>query len=166
MSGSAHWPLTIGLPDEAATLKLAAALAQAVRPGDTIALSGGLGSGKTTLARALIRSLAGNPALEVPSPTFTLMQAYPEARIEVRHFDLYRLTAASELDELGFVETGETLTVVEWPERASGRLPPDALRVELAFAGPGRVASLSGPAGWSSRLGTWLRRATLHAKRP
>ncbi|TIS69796.1 MAG: tRNA (adenosine(37)-N6)-threonylcarbamoyltransferase complex ATPase subunit type 1 TsaE, partial [Mesorhizobium sp.] len=88
------------LADEAATARLGEDLAMALRPGDAIALKGDLGAGKSTLARALIRALADDAGLEVPSPTFTLVQSY-ETRVPVHHFDLYRLSSPDELDELG-----------------------------------------------------------------
>lgn len=145
-------PIGIDLPDEAATVALAAALASLLRPGDTVALSGPIGAGKTTFARALIRTLAGDEALEVPSPTFTLVQPYGETRIPVAHFDLYRLAAGTELDELGFDDavTGG-IALVEWPERAAGRFR-DALSVALEPAGSGRRAVLSGDTDWLQRL--------------
>lgn len=148
------WPREVVLPDEAATAALASAIAPLLRAGDVVALSGDLGAGKTTFARALIRVLAGNPALEVPSPTFTLVQAYGEAAIPVSHFDLYRLADGSELDELGFDDAlAAGMALVEWPERARGRLP-GALSIALAMAGSGRTAVLSGNEAWGRRLGS------------
>ena len=132
------------LPDEAATARLGQDLAAALRPGDVLALSGDLGAGKTALARALIRADAGDPDLEVPSPTFTLVQTY-DVRVPISHFDLYRLGSPSELDELGFEEAlREGAVVVEWPERAGGRLPAETVRVELLHEGEGRRAVVSG----------------------
>jgi tRNA threonylcarbamoyl adenosine modification protein YjeE len=132
------------LADEAATARLGEDLAMALRAGDAIALKGDLGAGKSTLARALIRSLADDNSLEVPSPTFTLVQSY-ETRVPVHHFDLYRLSAPDELDELGLDDAlGQGAALIEWPERAGDRLPANALWVELAEQGEGRVARLSG----------------------
>lgn len=132
------------LADEAATARLGEDLAMALRPGDAIALKGDLGAGKSTLARALIRALADDAGLEVPSPTFTLVQSY-ETRIPVHHFDLYRLASPDELDELGLDDAlGQGAALVEWPERAGDRLPERALWVELAEHGEGRIAKLSG----------------------
>ena len=142
----------IALPDEAATQDLGRYLANELQPGDVVALSGGLGSGKTTLARAIVRALAGDAALEVPSPTFTLMQAYETPRGTVVHADLYRIGSPEELLELGFEEVAETgILLIEWPERAGPLLKPDRLDVALALAGGGadggRIARLtaSGP---------------------
>src|SRR3954467_14806085 len=90
------------LPDEQATLRLMIDVANALTPGDLITLSGDLGAGKTTFARALIRYLAEDPEIEVPSPTFTLIQLYELPRFSVAHADLYRLSGPGELAELGF----------------------------------------------------------------
>jgi tRNA threonylcarbamoyl adenosine modification protein YjeE len=144
------------LADEAATVALAEDLAAILRTGDVVALVGDLGAGKSTLARALIRALADDPALEVPSPTFTLVQAYETPRLAVSHFDLYRLADEEELDELGFddaVASGAVL--IEWPDRAGSRLPDEALIVRIA---PGerpqaRLVTLEGDARhWAGRL--------------
>src|SRR5207244_8491426 len=81
--------------------RLAQEVAFLLQPGDTLALEGDLGAGKSTFARALIRAIAGNSALEIPSPTFTLVQSYETPRFEIAHFDLYRLSDPSEIDELG-----------------------------------------------------------------
>ncbi|HEY6632267.1 MAG TPA: tRNA (adenosine(37)-N6)-threonylcarbamoyltransferase complex ATPase subunit type 1 TsaE [Rhizobiaceae bacterium] len=132
------------LPDERATVRLGEDLAMALRPGDVLALSGDLGAGKTTLARGLIRAMAGDERLDVPSPTFTLVQSY-ETRVPLHHFDLYRLGSPDELDELGLDEmlaTGAAL--VEWPERAEGRLPEGTITVELTHDGEGRLAAIAG----------------------
>lgn len=130
------------LASERETTLLGDDLAAALRPGDMLALSGDLGAGKTTLARAIIRALANDEALEVPSPTFTLVQAY-ETRLPVHHFDLYRLSAAEELDELGLSDAlREGVAIVEWPEKAEGRLGVAPIRVSLAEDGDGRRATI------------------------
>ncbi len=132
------------LADEAATARLGEDLAMSLRPGDVLALKGDLGAGKSTLARALIRALADDAGLDVPSPTFTLVQSY-DTRVPVHHFDLYRLSSASELEELGFDEAlAQGAALVEWPERAEATLPANALWIELVHQGEGRLASLSG----------------------
>ncbi|GLK73880.1 tRNA (adenosine(37)-N6)-threonylcarbamoyltransferase complex ATPase subunit type 1 TsaE [Ancylobacter dichloromethanicus] len=129
----AHWDVV--LPDETATGRLAMDLAALLRPGDLVTLGGDLGAGKTTLARAMIRELAGDPELEVPSPTFTLMQVYDLPRHRVVHADLYRLGDPSELDELGWGEqTDGAVTLVEWAERAEGAVAqPDRLEVHITL---------------------------------
>ncbi|HVV78088.1 MAG TPA: tRNA (adenosine(37)-N6)-threonylcarbamoyltransferase complex ATPase subunit type 1 TsaE [Pseudolabrys sp.] len=122
----------IALPDEAATRALAAALAALLKPGDLVTLSGDLGAGKTTFARALIRHLAGNDAIEVPSPTFTLMQSYELPRFPLVHADLYRLNGPSELGELGVDDVAEnSVVLLEWPDRAGDVLSPN--RFDIAF---------------------------------
>ena len=104
---------------EAETSRLARHLASFVRPGDLITLSGGLGVGKTSFARGLIRAVLREPAVEVPSPTFTLMQVYEGENFPVIHADLFRLQSRAELEALGWEEMSENaLVLVEWPERA------------------------------------------------
>lgn len=130
------------LADEQATARFGKDIALALKPGDVLALKGDLGAGKTTLARAVIRALSGDPHLYVPSPTFTLVQAY-DARIPVQHFDLYRLNSADELDELGFDDAARGgISIVEWPERAADRLPATAIRIELDHQMAGRAANI------------------------
>ncbi|MER8806746.1 tRNA (adenosine(37)-N6)-threonylcarbamoyltransferase complex ATPase subunit type 1 TsaE [Mesorhizobium australicum] len=132
------------LADETQTERLGEDLALALRAGDVLALKGDLGAGKSTLARALIRALADDAGLEVPSPTFTLVQSY-DTRVPVHHFDLYRLTSAAELDELGFEEAlAQGAALIEWPERADGYLPKATVLIELVQHGEGRLARLSG----------------------
>lgn len=149
--------LALDLPDEAATARLAEDVAMRLAPGDVIALSGGLGAGKTTFARALIRALAGDPDLEVPSPTFTLAQTYSVGGLTVTHADLYRIGDPAELDELGLAEAAEDGAVlVEWPENAGDRLPPGRLTIALTLAGNGRRATLSGGPPFLARIGRSL----------
>lgn len=136
--------LRLGLADESATQLLGADVALALRAGDVLLLKGDLGAGKTTLARALIRTMADDPALEVPSPTFTLVQAY-DLRVPIRHVDLYRLSSPDELEELGLDEAvTEGAVLVEWPERAEARLPGSAVTIELSTDGDARIAEISG----------------------
>jgi tRNA threonylcarbamoyladenosine biosynthesis protein TsaE len=144
-------PVEIALADEAATERLGAAIARALRAGDAVCLSGPLGAGKSVLARALVRALT-TPDEEVPSPTFTLVQFYEGARLTVAHFDLYRLTSAAEAYELGLDEAlDEGAIVVEWPERLEGRLPPDRLDIEIRTEGDARRARLVPAGAWEGR---------------
>jgi tRNA threonylcarbamoyl adenosine modification protein YjeE len=123
------------LANEQATLKLMTDIAGILEPGDVITLSGDLGAGKTTFARALIRFLAGDPNIEVPSPTFTLTQEYHLPRFPLIHADLYRLSGPGELAELGFDDLPpETVMLIEWPDRAAGFLPPSRLDIALTLA--------------------------------
>jgi tRNA threonylcarbamoyl adenosine modification protein YjeE len=156
--------LTIDLPDEAATVALAEDIAARLMPGDVVALAGDLGAGKTTLARALIRAVADDPYLEVPSPTFTLVQTYAMPRLTVAHFDLYRLSP-DELDEIGFGDAvNHGAVLVEWPERAGDRLPDERLDVALAINGNGRQANVSGAGDiWARFTRSRTARALLDA---
>src|SRR6267143_3323629 len=120
-SGGASF--AVMLPNEEATRRLMVDVAAALEPGDLVTLSGDLGAGKTTFARALIRSLAGDPTIEVPSPTFTLLQTYDLPRFPLVHADLYRVSGTSELAELGFEDLpAGAVTLLEWPDRAAGFL--------------------------------------------
>jgi tRNA threonylcarbamoyladenosine biosynthesis protein TsaE len=138
---------SFSLPDEAATERLGAALAQRLRPRDVVALQGGLGVGKTTLARAILRAASGDPGLIVPSPTFTLVEVYDTRRGVFWHFDLYRLEAPEQVFELGWEEArADGIALVEWAERLGGLLPGERLTVTLAMEGDGRRAELQGDA--------------------
>ena len=142
-------PETIDLPDLAATERLAAELARLARPGDAILLEGPLGAGKTALARAFLRVAAGDPALEVPSPTFTLVQEYETRLGVIRHFDLWRLDGPAAMQELGWDEALDDIVLVEWPDRLGKLRPPDALTVTLVpLQGDARRAELL---GWPGR---------------
>ncbi len=142
------------LDDLSATHALARRLAGVLRGGDVVALRGALGSGKTELARALIRARAG-AALEVPSPSFTLVQDYALAGLVIRHVDLYRVANPAELVELDLVApAADEAWLIEWPEHAGSALPEDRLDVVLE-QGPGpeaRIARLFAGPGWTGRL--------------
>lgn len=154
-------PLSIALPDLGATAVLAEDLALALKPGDCLCLYGDLGAGKSTLARALIRAVADDPDFEVPSPTFTLVQNY-DLRLQIAHFDLYRLSSADELDELGLDEALEDgVALVEWPERASERFGSNVIAISLeGHEDTSRTATISaGP----EFLGRFNRSLTLRS---
>jgi tRNA threonylcarbamoyladenosine biosynthesis protein TsaE len=142
----------IELTDAGATEAFGAALAQALRPGDVVALFGPLGAGKTTLARGILRGLGHEG--DVASPTFPIVIAYdpPDTRLPVAHVDLYRIEAAADLEELGLDEArSQGVLLIEWPERLPA-LWPDALRLMLAAAeGGGRCLTADVPAAWGTR---------------
>jgi len=147
-------PRSLLLADEAATDRLARALAAMLAAGDTVLLSGELGAGKTRLARALIGALSDAPE-EVPSPTFTLLQSYETRKGKVSHFDLYRLAAPEEAYELGIEEAAvDGIALVEWPERLGALLPADRLEIALGFGRrpDERTARLVGHGRWRERL--------------
>jgi hypothetical protein len=130
----------VALANEAATAQLMADLALLTAPGDVITLSGDLGAGKTAAARAMIRYLADDDAIEVPSPTFTLAQSYDLPSLPLLHADLYRISDASELEEIGLSPLPEgTVALIEWPERAGNELPAD--RIDIAFSHPPALGS-------------------------
>jgi tRNA threonylcarbamoyladenosine biosynthesis protein TsaE len=119
--------LHLNSPDE--TCHLAQALAPMLLPGDVLLLSGGIGAGKTHFARCLILASLDVPE-DVPSPTYTLVQTYPGQRGEIWHADLYRLSTAHEVDELGLRDAFTTaICLVEWPDRLEGQTPANALHL-------------------------------------
>ncbi len=144
----------IALPNLTAMECYGARIAQRLRPGDVIALSGGLGAGKTTLARAIIAALGYT--LEVPSPTFTIIETYdaPPLRLPVVHADFYRLETPHELLEIGLEEYREgAVLIAEWPERGGGFANEDAcLQIELQTADEGRIAIARAGADWLGRV--------------
>ena len=136
---------TVSLPDLAATERLAARLAGIVRPGMAVLLEGPLGAGKSAFCRALLRSLADDPGLDVPSPTFTLVQSYDTARGPVHHLDLWRLAGPEGLDELGWDDMLRDIVLVEWPDRLGPHVPERAIGVRLSIVDEdARVAELTG----------------------
>ena len=134
----------VHLPDEGATEDLGRRLAEALKPGDLVLLSGGLGAGKTALARAIIRTVMEDAALEVPSPSFALVQPYASPRGPVLHADLYRLTSEREVDELGLFDRADAIVLVEWPEHAPSLAARATLSIALAIpkGGKGRDAEI------------------------
>jgi tRNA threonylcarbamoyladenosine biosynthesis protein TsaE len=136
--------LSLSLPTAAETEALGQRLAGLARPGDVILLEGPIGAGKSCLARAFIRARLGREE-EVPSPTFTLVQVYEAAGVEIWHADLYRLTHPDEVWELGLDDAFQTaICLVEWPDRLGAHQPPGALHIRLEAMGEGRKAILSG----------------------
>lgn len=134
----------IFLEDDAATAALGQRLASALRPGDIVRLEGDLGAGKTALARAIIRALSGDAELEVPSPTFALVQPYGTPLGPVLHADLYRIADPRETDELGLLDRPEAIVLLEWAERDPELAALATLRVTLAIppGGAGRAAEV------------------------
>src|SRR5580692_7448627 len=140
---------SVALANETATENLMADLALLIGAGDVITLSGDLGAGKTAAARALIRYLAGDSSIEVPSPTFTLAQSYELPPFPLVHADLYRINDAIELEEIGLSPLPEGVVVlIEWPERAPSALPPDRIDIALshrpAMGTTARAAEITG----------------------
>lgn len=140
----------MNLVDEAATAHAGAMLSRVARPGDVIKLSGPLGVGKTALARGFLAALGHEG--EVPSPSFAIVQPYEDLRLPVWHADLYRISEASEIDELGLDSIADGVLVVEWPERAGPDMWPEALTLSLEF-GPGgeRILTANVPPSWEGR---------------
>lgn len=135
---------TLFLADDDATAALGRRLAVALRPGDLLLLDGDLGAGKTALARAIIRTLAGDERLEVPSPSFALVQPYEAGGHPVLHADLYRLRSEYEVDELGLLDRPDAIVLVEWPERSPEVIGRATGRVALGVpkGGDGRTATI------------------------
>jgi len=141
------------LADEAATARLGVAVAGQLRAGEAVCLSGPLGAGKSTLARAMVRALTSADE-DVPSPTFTLVQFYEGPRLNVAHFDLYRLSSPEEAYEIGLDDAlDDGAAVIEWPERLEGDLPPDRLDIEISPAddSAGRRVRLTPHGAWEGR---------------
>jgi len=155
-TSSGSYSFTVDLANEAATYRLVRDVAALIEAGDMVTLSGDLGAGKTTFARAFIRYVAGDDTIEVPSPTFTLTQTYTLPRFSLVHTDLYRLSGPAELTELGFDDATESVvTLLEWPDRATGFLPADRLDIALTLApqqGPNaRSARVTGYGSFAAR---------------
>lgn len=140
------------LPDLAAMQEFGAQIARVMRPGDVVALAGGLGAGKTTLARAILAALGH--AGEVPSPTFTLVETYPDLAVPVAHADFYRIEEPREVAELGIEDYREGAALIaEWPENAGGFAhEPACLSIRLEIADGGRKAIVEPGTDWLGRL--------------
>jgi tRNA threonylcarbamoyl adenosine modification protein YjeE len=136
---------TLFLPDDDATADLGRRLATVLRPGDLVVLEGDLGAGKTALARSVIRTLVGDGALDVPSPSFALVQPYEANGAPVLHADLYRISSPREVDELGLFDRADAIVLVEWPERSDEVMKGATVAIQLAVppGGDGREATIS-----------------------
>lgn len=146
----------LSLPDLAATEALAQRIAPRLAAGDTLLLSGQIGAGKSSFARAVIRARMG-AEVEVPSPTYTLVQTYDAGETEIWHADLYRLGDASEIEELGLIDAMETaICLIEWPEKLDTDAPANALRLGFVAAGSEHRVTLALSDHWHSRIGDCL----------
>ena len=146
--------MIVELPDLVAMADFGRRIAERLRPGDAVALSGGLGVGKTTLARGIIAGLGHES--EVPSPTFTILETYspPGVRVPVVHADFYRLDRPAEADELGLDDYRDGAALIaEWPEHVGGfTTEPGCLAIALEIAGSGRRAIVEAGQDWLGRL--------------
>ncbi len=147
-------PLTVALPDLVAMERFGCTIAGRLRPGDVVALKGGLGAGKTTLARAIIAALGHEG--EVPSPSFAIIEPYdpPAVRLPLVHADFYRLAHPEEAEELGLDDYREGgVLIAEWPDHAGGfGHEPGCLTIALEVADEGRIAIVEGGADWLGRM--------------
>ena len=141
----------LDLPSLAATESLAARVAGQARAGDAILLEGPLGAGKTAFARAFLRAAAADPTLDVPSPSYTLVQTYDTPRFRAHHFDLWRLDGPAALAELGWEDARADLVLVEWPDRLGALRPDEALTIALEPVDEHRRRATL--AGWPDRIG-------------
>ena len=134
---------TLSIANEAELIALGAALIPQLSAGQTVCLSGGLGAGKTTLVRGIIESVLGD--IDVPSPTYTLVQTYDFPEYELWHCDMYRLERPEDGYELGLMDAfEEALCLIEWPDKLGNLIPENVLRIEIAFEGEGRKVTLLG----------------------
>lgn len=154
--------LSLLAPDEAATEAIGAAISSQLQPGDVVTLKGDLGVGKTALARAIIRTRLGDPHLEVPSPSFAIVQPYPG----IVHADLYRLADESEIAELGLLDEEGDILLIEWPQRAPTIFNRSGLRISIAMVpgGEGRLVTVE-PVGRDAKalagaLAPWVKAGT------
>ena len=146
--------LRLTLADADATAAVARDIAARLVAGDTLLLEGDIGAGKTTFARALIRERMNDPRLDVPSPTFTLVQTYDARGVEIWHCDLYRLTDPQEVLELGLDDAfSDAICLIEWPDRLGADQPPDALLCRFAAGHDAHTIDLHGDPAWAARLG-------------
>lgn len=134
---------TVSLANEAQMLALGAQLIAQLSTGQTVCLTGGLGAGKTTLARGMIQSVLGD--IDVPSPTYTLVQTYDMPDFELWHCDMYRLERPEDGYELGLMDAFEdAVCLIEWPDKLGSLIPEDALKIDIQFEGEGRKVTLTG----------------------
>ncbi|RJY08644.1 tRNA (adenosine(37)-N6)-threonylcarbamoyltransferase complex ATPase subunit type 1 TsaE [Aurantiacibacter aquimixticola] len=144
--------MTFDLPDLEAMRAFGERIAELLRPGDVVELSGTLGTGKTTLSRAILRAMGHEG--EVPSPTFTIIESYDHLQPPVVHADFYRLAHPSEAEQLGLDDYRDgSVLLAEWPDHAGGFAhEADCLSITLEIRGQGRLAVVEGGAGWQERM--------------
>ncbi len=143
------------LRSEQETRQFGFALMSFLKPGDVVLLEGPLGAGKTALARAMIQSALPESEvdIDIPSPTFTLVQVYETSSVPIWHFDLYRIEAEDDILELGWEDALDiALCLVEWPDRLGRLTPPDCLKIRLSFDGDDRLVDVIGHGAWQSRI--------------
>ncbi|WP_342077506.1 tRNA (adenosine(37)-N6)-threonylcarbamoyltransferase complex ATPase subunit type 1 TsaE [Yoonia sp. SS1-5] len=145
--------IEIPLLQETDTAALAAQFATMLERGDSLLLDGPIGAGKSAFSRALIRARFENDRLEVPSPTFTLVQTYTHDDGDIWHCDLYRLTHPDEIFELGLEEAvSDSICLIEWPERLGNGAPADGLRLVFSVRDQGHHVAIHAPANWHTRI--------------
>ena len=144
---------TVLFSSQSETESFAKALARVLAPGDVLLLSGDVGGGKSTFARALIRHLT-SPDEEVPSPTFTLVQTYESEKFPIWHFDLYRLELPEEVWELGVEDIQKGIALIEWPEKMGPYIPSEALHLTFEYGETEeeRRVTLKAPVQWINRI--------------
>ncbi|WJY18509.1 tRNA (adenosine(37)-N6)-threonylcarbamoyltransferase complex ATPase subunit type 1 TsaE [Alteriqipengyuania flavescens] len=144
--------MTRDLPDLAAMKGFGAEIAVRLQPGDVVALSGGLGAGKTTLARSIIAALGHDG--EVPSPTFTIIETYDALDPPLVHADFYRLETPAEAEEIGLDDYRDgAVLIAEWPDKAGGfDHEAGCLAIDIEIVGEGRKAIARGGADWLERM--------------
>ena len=141
------------LEDEKATERFGEDFALALEKGNLVTLEGDLGTGKTSLSRSIVRTLADDDGMDVPSPTFTLVQVYDLPKFNLTHADLYRINEPEEIDELGFEEAREAgVVLVEWPEKAQGELGKADFAIFLEHQGNGRKITIEAEGRAADRL--------------
>ena len=134
---------TVSINNETDMLAFGARIMGQLFAGQTVCLTGGLGAGKTTLVRGMIQGVLGE--IEVPSPTYTLVQTYDMPDFELWHCDMYRLERPEDGYELGLMDAfEEAVCLIEWPDKLGKLIPEDALSIEIAFDGEGRKVTLTG----------------------
>ena len=153
---------TLTFQTEHDTLTFGRALADIATAGDVITLSGPLGAGKTVLARGFVSQRVGQ-GIDVASPTFTLVNVYDSVQPPVWHCDFYRLDTPRDVEELGLDDAfSDGITLIEWPECASGYLPDDRLDITLTPKGELRTAEITASTAWTARLETLLAGSVNH----
>jgi len=154
VQGKSSESIKLKLAGPADTVRLGRIVARRLKPGDFVGLSGALGAGKTTMARAIIHALESKDRQsEVVSPTYTLAQTYETAAMAVAHFDLYRIERERDVEELGLTEAlDKGAALVEWPERLGRYAPPDRLTIVFEATPDGRIATVRGEGDWALRL--------------